>query len=74
MFFSKARRFIAAPVLVQQGKAVEAEALLTDTLAMQQRVRGPDHSETRQTAQILQVTIARRNLEDLGIFEVQVES
>ena len=38
----------------QQGKAVEAEALLTDTLAMQQRVRGPDHSDTQWSARVLQ--------------------
>ena len=39
----------------QQGKAVEAEALLTDTLAIQQRVCGPEHPATQRTAQFLEV-------------------
>ena len=38
----------------QQGKAVEAEALLADTLAIQQRVCGLDHPDARRTAQTLQ--------------------
>ena len=37
----------------QQGKAVEAEALLADTLAIQQRVCGLDQLETRQTSRYL---------------------
>ena len=38
----------------QQCKAVEAEASLKDTLAMQLRVLGPDNSNTRCTARYLQ--------------------
>ena len=39
---------------VQQGKAVEASALLKDTFARMQRVYGPDQPNTRQTARYLQ--------------------
>ena len=38
----------------QQGKAVEAETLLKDTLAIELRVQGPDHPVTRCTARYLQ--------------------
>ena len=46
-------RVLGGALSGQQGKAVEAAALLTDTLAIQQRVRGPDHLDTRLTAQCL---------------------
>ena len=47
-------RELGRALSMQQGKAVEAAALLVDTLAIQQRVCGPGHPETRLTAEILQ--------------------
>ena len=37
----------------QQHKSVEAAVLLKDTLAIQLRVQGPDHSQTRRTTRML---------------------
>ena len=51
----KIARVLGRALSRQQGKAVEAEALLTDTLTVQQRVCGHNHPDTHRTAQDLQV-------------------